>query len=187
MYLSTSIRYQLCFKLNYELAPLLTKRGLSLKTKGNLYDTYVRKVLMHGSETWPMKREDKQRMTRTERSMVRRMCGVSLKDRQRSGDLLKRLGIVGVEEIMDNSALRWLGHVERKGDLDWVSNCRRIEVEGEVCRGRGMNTWGGRMDQLMKKNGLRLAMAVDRNLWRNGSAPGRPTRVGVQTRASSRR
>ena len=57
-----------------------------------------------------------------------------------SGDLLRRLGIVGEEEIMNNSALRWLGHVERKGDLDWVSNCRRIEVEGEVCRGRGMNT-----------------------------------------------
>ena len=170
-----------------KLAPMLTKRGLSLKMKGNLYDTYVRKVLMHGSETWAMKREDKQRMMRTERSMVRRMCGVSLKDRQRSGDLLKRLGIVGVEEIMDNSALRWLGHVERKGDLDWVSNCRRIEVEGEVCRGRGMNTWGGRMDQLMKKTGLRLEMAVDRNSWRNGSAPGRPTRVGVQTRASSRK
>ena len=73
---------------------------------------------------------------------------------------MKRLCIVGVEEIMDNSALRWLGHVERKGDLDWVSNCRRIEVEGEVCRGRRLNTWGGRIDQLMKKNGLRLDMAV---------------------------
>ena len=33
-------------------------------------------------------------------------------------------------------------------------------MEGEVCRERGMNTWGGRMDQLMKKNGLRLEMAV---------------------------
>ena len=61
---------------------------------------------MHGSETWPMKREDKQRMTRTERSMVRRMCSVSLKDRQRSGDLLRCLGIVGVEEIMDNSSCK---------------------------------------------------------------------------------
>ena len=87
---------------------------------------------------------------------------------------------------MENNALRWLRRVERKGDLDWVSNCRRIEVEGEVCRGRGMNTWGGRIDQLIKENGLRLKMAVDRNSWRNGSAPGRPTRVGVQTRASSR-
>ena len=42
------------------------------------------------------------------------------------------------------------------------------------------------MDQLMKKPELRLEMAVDRNSWRNGSAPGRPTRVEVQTRASSR-
>ena len=115
------------------------------------------------------------------------MCSVSLKDRQRSGDLLKRLGIVSVEEIMDNSALRWFGHVERKEDLDWVPNCRGIEVEGEVGRGRGMNTWGRRMNQLMKKNELRLEMAVDRYSWRNGSAPGRPTRVGVQTRASSRK
>ena len=49
-----------------------------------------------------------------------------------------------------------------------------------------MNTWGGRMDQLMKKNGIRLEMAVDRYSWRNGSAPG-PTKVGVQTRASSRK
>ena len=46
-------------KLN-ELAPMLTKRGLSLKMKGNLYDTYMRKAPMHGSETWAMKMEDKQ-------------------------------------------------------------------------------------------------------------------------------
>ena len=51
-----------------ELAPMLTKRGLSLRMKGNLYELYVRKVLIHGSETWPMKVGDMQRMTRTERS-----------------------------------------------------------------------------------------------------------------------
>ena len=78
----------------------------------------MRKVLMHGSETWAMKREDKQRMMRTERSMVRRMCGVSLNDGQRSGELLRRLGMVGGEVIRDKSALRWLGQVERMGELD---------------------------------------------------------------------
>jgi hypothetical protein len=34
-----------------ELAPMLTKRGLSLKMKGDLFDIYVRKVLLYGSET----------------------------------------------------------------------------------------------------------------------------------------
>ena len=34
-----------------ELALLLTKRELTLKMKGNLYDTYVRKVLMHENQS----------------------------------------------------------------------------------------------------------------------------------------
>ena len=50
-----------------------------------------------------------------------------------------------------------------------------------------MNTWGGRMNQLIKKNGLKLEMTVDRYSWRNGGAPGRPTRLGVQARASIRK
>ena len=169
-----------------ELAPMLTKRGLSLRMKGNLYDLYVRKVLIHGSETWPMKVGDMQRMTRTERCMIRRMCGVSLKDRRRSADLLKLMGISGVEEIMDSSALRWLGHVERKEELDWVSLCRGIEVEGEVRRGRKMNTWGGRMDRLMKNRDLHVEMAADRDAWREGGARRQSTRLGLPTQASSR-
>jgi hypothetical protein len=169
-----------------ELAPMLTKRGLSLKMKGDLYVLYVRTVLVHGSETWAMKVGDMQRMIRTERSMIRQMCRVSLKDKRRSVDLLKLMGIIGVEEIMDSSALRWFGHVERKEDLDWVSLCRGLEVEGEVGRGRGMNTWGGRLDKLMKKKDLQVEMTADRVVWRHGCAPTRSTRPGVQTRASSR-
>ena len=169
------------------LAPMLTKRGLSLKVKGKMYDLYVRRVLVYGSETWPLKAGDMQRMLRTERSMIRRMCGVSLKDRRQSANLLESLGIVGVDEIMDSSALRWLGHVERRGESSWVSRCRLMEVAGEVSRGRKMKTWNGRLDQLMKKKGLRVEMAVDRDAWRSGGAPGRPTRLGMQTRASSRK
>ena len=95
--------------------------------------------------------------------MIRRRCGVSLKERRRSADLLKLMDISGVEEIMDSSALRWLGHVERKEELDWVSLCRGIEVEREVRRGRKMNTWGGRMDRLMKNRNLHVEMAADRD------------------------
>jgi hypothetical protein len=112
------------------------------------------------------------------------MCGVSLKDKRRSEDLLKLIGISSIEEIMDKSALRWLTHVERKEELDWVSCCRRVEVDGEAYRGRKMYTWGGRMDRVMKKKGMRVNMAVDRDAWRSGGAPSRPTRLGVQTRAS---
>jgi len=168
------------------LSPLLTKRGLSLKRKGLLYDIYVRSTLVQGSETWPMRAGDVQRMVRTERSMVRRMCGVSLKDKRRSTDLLKLMGIAGIEEVLDRSALRWLGHVERKDDLDWVLKCRQMVVVGDAGRGRGKLTWESRLDGLMNDRKLCLEMAADRDGWREGSAAVRPARLGMQTRASSR-
>ena len=37
-------------------------------------------MLVYGSKTWDMKTEDLARLGRAEMMMVRRMCGVSLKD-----------------------------------------------------------------------------------------------------------
>ena len=79
-----------------ELSPVLTARGASLKIKGKLYTSCVQSVMMYGSETWAMKVDDVQRLERTEKMMIRCMCGVTLKDKKRSDDLRLRLGIVSV-------------------------------------------------------------------------------------------
>ena len=71
---------------------MLTKRGVSLKLKGKIYDACVQRVLVYGSETWAIKADDLARLRRAERMMVRRMCGVSLKDRKRSDDTLEPFG-----------------------------------------------------------------------------------------------
>ena len=65
-----------------ELVPVLTKRGVSLKLKGKIYDTCVQRVLVYGNETWALKAGDLVRLRRAKRMMVRRMCGVYLKDRK---------------------------------------------------------------------------------------------------------
>src|SRR5258706_18233 len=44
--------------------------------------------------------EDMQRLERTERMMVRLMCGVTLRDRKRSEELLSRLDIEGISEVV---------------------------------------------------------------------------------------
>ena len=56
-----------------ELSPILTARGVSLTVKGKIYKACVQSVLIHGSETWPMKVDDIQRLERTERLMVKWM------------------------------------------------------------------------------------------------------------------
>ena len=71
-----------------------------------------------------------QRLVRTENSMVRWMSGVTLKDRRRTKDLRKGLGIESVDRVVSRGRLRWYGYVERKNADDWVSKCRYLEVVG---------------------------------------------------------
>ena len=73
---------------------------------------------------------------RTEKMMVRWMCGVTLKNRITSEELRNRLSIEAVTEIVRRGRLRWFGHVERKADDDWVKKCSKVEVVGKVGRGR---------------------------------------------------
>ena len=42
-----------------ELCPILTVRGTSLRMKGKIYGACVRSVMVYGSETWPIKVENK--------------------------------------------------------------------------------------------------------------------------------
>ena len=133
-----------------ELAPVLTKRGVSLKLKGKIYDACVQRVLVYGSETWAIKAEDLARLRRAERMMVRRMCGVSLKDRKRSDELLNRLGIECVENKIQRGRLRWFGHVERKEENNWVKKCTRMNVIGVVDRGAPRKTWRSCVKRDMK-------------------------------------
>ena len=60
---------------------------MSLKLKGKIYRLCVQRVLVYGIETGLVKVEDVQRLERREKAMVRRMCGVSLKNKHHSEEL----------------------------------------------------------------------------------------------------
>jgi len=69
--------------------------------------------------------------------MVRWMCNVKIKDRVPSKELRERLGIDDVILILQQSRLRWYGHVLRKEDTDWVKKCMEYVVEAPDQRGHG--------------------------------------------------
>src|SRR5438876_2973185 len=138
-----------------DLRMLLTARGASLRVKGKIYRACVQRVLVYGSETWPMKKDDMQRLVRTENNMVRWMSGVTLKDRRTCEELRQGLGIESVDRVVSRGRLRWYGHVERKNYDDWVSKCRNFEVVGGIKKGRGKKTWMESVTTDMKKIGLK--------------------------------
>ena len=56
--------------------------------KGAVYKSYVWSAILYGSEAWCLNESEMEILQRTERSMVRAMCGVQLKDRSRSKNMM---------------------------------------------------------------------------------------------------
>jgi len=52
----------------------------------------VQSSMLHGSETWPARKENEVALQRAEMRMVRWMCGMKLQDRIPSKGLRERLG-----------------------------------------------------------------------------------------------
>ena len=88
----------------------------------------MRSSMLHGSETWPVRKENVVALQRAEMRMVRWMCGTKLKDRLPSKELRERLGIDDIALVLQQNRLRWYGHMLRKED--WVKKCMEYEVEG---------------------------------------------------------
>jgi len=105
------------------LVPLLTNRDISLIRRGRLYSNCVRSSMLHGSETWPVRKENEVALQRAEIKMVRWMCNIKVKDRVPSQELRERLGIDDIILILQQNRLRWYGHVLRKEDTNWVKKC----------------------------------------------------------------
>ena len=123
----------------HELLPLLTSRSVSLLHRGQFYNICVRRVLLHGAECWATTAKDIDRLQRTDRAMIRWMCKVRLEDRVSSVALLKRLKLSPVEFSVQESRLRWFGHVSRS--KDWINKVTTLQVEGSMPRGRPKKTW----------------------------------------------
>jgi len=82
------------------LVPLLTNRDISLIRTGRLYSSCVQSSMLHGSETWPVRKENEVALQRAEMRMARWMCNVKVKDRVPSKELRERLGIDNIILIL---------------------------------------------------------------------------------------
>ena len=65
-----------------ECGELLCGRKFPLRLAGAVYGSYVRQAMIYGSEACCLKESEMRLLRSTERSMVRAMCGVQLKDRK---------------------------------------------------------------------------------------------------------
>ena len=121
-----------------ECNDLLYGRTFPLKLKGAVHMSYIRPVILYGSEAWCLKENEKEILQRMERSMVRAMCGVQLKDRKRSTDMMFMLDL---RETIDQMAMAnsvcWYGHVLSREDGYVLRMALDFEIEDQRLKAKG--------------------------------------------------
>ena len=139
--------------------------------KGKIYKACVRSVMVYGAETWNVKTTEEGILRRTERAMVRKMCGVKLADKKNTKELMERLSLKEtIVEVVKRSSLRWMGHVIRRDKDEPVKRVWNLEIAGKRERGRPKMTWKDMVKKESRKIGLDERDAQDRKKWRTGIA-----------------
>ena len=121
--------------------------------KGKVYKRCVRSAMLYESEAWCLREKEMTILRRTERAMIRAMCGVKLLDRRNSEKLMDMLSIKeSLDRMAKASSVRWHGHVLRKEDENVIVMAVKFEVSGSG--GRPKQTWKKQVEIETKKNGL---------------------------------
>jgi hypothetical protein len=125
--------------------------------------------MVYGGETWVMRKEEACVLQRAERAMVRMVCGVKLRDRKSSSELMSMVGLSeDIVTLVRKSRLRWYGHVMRRDDGVGIRRVLKFEVAGEIGRGRPPMGWKEQVAKDMVKARLRRDDAQVRVAWRRG-------------------
>ena len=85
--------------------------------------------MLHGSETWPVRKENVVALQRAEMRMIRWMCCVKLKDTLPSKELRERLDIDDIALVLQQNRLRWYGHLLQKEDDNWMNPHATVTVD----------------------------------------------------------
>ena len=109
------------------------------KLKIKLYLTVIRPVLLYGAECWTVRKEEKI-LEKTEMRILRKIKGVTLRDRINSVDIRKELGVSSIQEKVREIRIRWYGHMQRMEENE-VRAVGDIRVPGKRPRGRPRTRW----------------------------------------------
>ena len=129
--------------------------------KGMVYRSCIRSALLYGSTTWCLGENEVAILRRTERAMVRTMCGVKSVDRKNMEDVMEMLGLKEtLNRMAKANGVRWYGHVIRKDD-DNILKAMMMEVNGKRKQGRPKLTWSRQVEESVKKVRLKIEKAGD--------------------------
>ena len=98
--------------------------------------------------------------------MLRWMCGVTRKGKTRNERIRNTVKVGPIGEKIQESRLRWFGHIQRRKEDYIGKRVERIEIGGRRKRGRPKTRWRDRVGEDLQKKGWRQQDSLDRKEWR---------------------
>lgn len=136
-----------------------------MKSRARIYDQCVLPVLTYGIETIVFTKRNIKKLKIAQRSMERRMMGITLQDKIRNTEIRKRTGVADVGQRAAKLKWSWAGHIVRQEGERWSSKILdwrpRTSKRGV---GRPPFRWS---DDIMHVAGKRWRqLARNRDAWR---------------------
>jgi hypothetical protein len=153
------------------LKSVMRNRYLGMSAKRRLYEGVIVPTALYGAETWNIKKAERNKLDVMEMRCLRSMLGVSRMDRVRNVEVRQRTGVVKkLSERVDQSVLRWYGHMVRMDEERLTKKVWRAQVNGGRSRGRPNIRWMDGVSKALDVRGMNVGqgreIARDRNEWR---------------------
>ena len=127
-----------------------SRKGITLKTKVDVYNTVVLKSLTFSLETCTLYSKNISQLERFQQFCLREILNIRWQDRVTNEEVLHRCGCVSIASLLAKSQLSWSGHVARMDD----TRIPKQLLYGELCI--GSRAHGGQ--RLRFKDTLRLKL-----------------------------
>ena len=126
--------------------------------------TFVYPVAAYGCETWAVGAYEKTVLDRWWMSLMRRIYGVTVRDKVRSEVILANLGASMLSKLVDERQLRYHGHVQRYPDERWAKFITSAARPGQTLTGK-RKQWIKQTSTRLQKLNLTTDMMKDKNKW----------------------
>ena len=132
------------------------KKEVERKTKLQIYDSIYIPTLLYGSESWVVNKKVESRMNAAEMKALRKVYGVTKRDRIRNQTIRDELKMQSVIDRMEKKTLSWYGHVIRMSEERLPRKILETKSIGNRGKGRPRVKWEEYVEDLCSRKGTTI-------------------------------